>query len=92
MAMTESSMNSGFEPVQVDGYSGYKANERPVVFTFQGRRLEILEILDRWYEGGMTPEAAVVDYYKVKTDDGNMFILRYETQSGQWAGRVYGKK
>ena len=72
-------MNTGkdFEPVQVECYSGYKADERPVAFFFQDRRWEISEILDRWYEGGVNPGQPIVDYFKVKTADGKVFILRY---------------
>ncbi len=70
--------------IQVEAYSGYKANERPVAFIFQDRRWEISEIQDRWYEGGMDPEAPVIDYFKVKTADGSVFILRYEKESEVW--------
>lgn len=49
-----------YEKIAVECYSGHKANERPVAFTFQGRHWEVAEILDRWYEGGIEagrPEA-----------------------------------
>jgi hypothetical protein len=49
-------MNDSGQHIQVEAYSGYKANERPVAFIFHGRRWEISEILDRWYEGGVNPE------------------------------------
>jgi hypothetical protein len=77
-------MGKDFEPVQIESYSGYKANERPVAFIFQGNRWEISEILDRWYEGGVNPEQPIVDYFKVKTRNGNVFILRYEAESEEW--------
>jgi len=42
-----------YEKIHVECFSGYKANERPVAFTLQGRRWEVAEILDRWYEGSL---------------------------------------
>jgi hypothetical protein len=77
-------MNDSGQHIQMECYSGYKANERPVAFIFQRRRWEISEILDRWYEGGVNPEQPVVDYFKVKTADENVFILRYEKESDEW--------
>jgi len=78
-------MNDRDRHIQVEAYSGYKAGERPAAFIFQGRRWEISEILDRWYEGGINSEQPVVDYFKVKTRDGSVFILRYEAVSDVWA-------
>gem|GEM_PF-2927975 len=57
-------------PVTVECYSGFKANERPLAFIFQGYRREISEIQDRWYEGGVAPDRPIVDYFKVKADAG----------------------
>jgi hypothetical protein len=78
------SLGKEFEPAQVDCYSGYKINERPVAFTFHGGRMDIFDILDRWYEGGVNPEHPAVDYFKVKTRDGGIFILRYEAAPDSW--------
>jgi hypothetical protein len=60
-----------------------------MTFTFRDQRRKILEILDRWYEGGMEPEAAVVNYFKVKADDGIVFLLRYAAHLDGWGVRVY---
>jgi len=80
--------NAGYEQIQVECYSGYKANERPVFFTFQEHRQEVLEILDRWYEGGVKPDDPVINYFKIKTNDGSIFLLRYVASSDCWSGRV----
>ncbi len=82
-------MNCNFEPVQVECYSGYKTNERPMAFTFRGQRRKIVEILDRWYEGGIEPNAVVLDYFKVKTDEGSVFLLRYAADSDTWGACGY---
>jgi hypothetical protein len=47
--------------------------------------MKIYDILDRWYEGGMDPDEPVIDYFKVKTADGNVFILRYEKEADAWS-------
>jgi hypothetical protein len=85
-------MNDSGRHIHVDAYSGYKANERPVAFILQGHRWEISEIVDRWYEGGVNPEQPVVDYFKVKTADGSVFILRYEAESDAWTVIVPGEQ
>ena len=40
-----------FEDIEVESYSGYKGEESPRAFVHLGKRFEVLEILDRWYEG-----------------------------------------
>jgi len=77
-----------YERIQVECYSGYKAKERPVAFTYQGRRREVKEIIDRWYEGGLDPTRPEIDYFKVKTTDGQVFILRYLTLFDAWSIRT----
>jgi len=80
-------MCSEYEKVVVECYSGYKANERPVAFIYQGRRREIVEIIDRWYEGGIEPSKPPVDYFKVKTAEGEVFFLRYIALFDTWSIR-----
>jgi hypothetical protein len=74
-----------YEQVRVECHSGYKANEYPIAFTFQEQRWEVSEILDRWYEGGIKPVEPVIDYYKVKTTKGRIFLLRYVKLFDSWA-------
>jgi len=61
----------------VDAYSRYKANERPQLFDFDGEVYEIALVLDRWHE----PSAM---YFKVRTTDFRVFILRYDQRSDEW--------
>jgi hypothetical protein len=76
---------ANYEKSHVECHSGYKANEYPVAFMALGRRWEISEIVDRWYEGGIKPERPVVNYFKVKTSEGSIFILRYDTHADLWS-------
>lgn len=80
--------NVNYEKVQVESYSGYKGNERPAAFVYQGCRLEIVEIIDRWYEGGLEAHQPEIDYFKVKTKEGKVFLLRYLSLFDAWSVRV----
>jgi len=73
------------EEIIVECYSGHKANERPVAFTFQGRRWDIEEIIDRWYEGDLEAGRPEVNYFKVRTTGGSVFLLRYIPASDAWS-------
>ena len=77
-----------YEQIQVECYSGYKANERPVAFTYQGHRWEIQEIIDRWHEGGLDASRPVIDYFKARTTDGKVYLLRYLSAFDVWSMRI----
>lgn len=74
-----------YEQIPVECYSGYKANERPVAFIFQGRSWEVADIIDRWYEGGIEPERPEANYFKVRTTEGEVFLLRYFPLTDTWS-------
>jgi hypothetical protein len=67
--------------LSVECYSGYKADERPLRFSFAdkpgGKAFEVREVLDQWYG---------VDYqcFKVLADDGNFYILRHQQSEDNW--------
>ena len=61
--------------LEVDCYSGRKADERPVRFRLDGHEYMVEEVLDQWY----VPQDV---FYKVCTDDGNLYILRQQTSGG----------
>ena len=65
--------------LEVDCYSGWKADERPIRFRLDGHEYAVEEILDQWYG----PQDAI---YKVRADDANLYILRREasTPEGAW--------
>ncbi|MBN1381466.1 MAG: hypothetical protein JXA41_07315 [Deltaproteobacteria bacterium] len=73
--------------IQVGSYSGYKLNERPVAFTFQGERRVIQGIVDRWYEGGVDSSRPFINYFKVKTTDGHVHLLLYQSELDAWSMR-----
>jgi len=77
-----------YEKVEVECYSGHRVNERPVAFMFENRRWEIVDVTDRWLEGGVQPGRPALDYFRVKTSEGRVFLLRYNSLFDAWAVRV----
>jgi hypothetical protein len=73
-----------FDEIEVESYSGYKGEESPRAFIHLGKRFEILEILDRWYEGSVDPKALRHDYFKVKTAGDEVFLLRHTPRYQSW--------
>jgi hypothetical protein len=63
--------------VKVEAYSGYTGNERPLRFTLGDRTIEVREVIDRWYG-----ESA--RYFRVSTDDGDAYVLKYSERDDAW--------
>jgi len=62
---------------KVNAYAGYRANERPLSFTIDEQRHEILDIISRWAD----PEK---DFFKVIADDGRVYTLSWSRKSDIW--------
>ena len=77
-----------FEQIKVECYFGFKANERPIAFFFQGTRHEIREIIDRWYDGDIDANRPELNYFKVRTTEDRVFILRYNALFDAWSVKV----
>jgi len=73
------------EPIEVESYSGYKLHESPRKFIREKKQYIIQEILDRWYEVGMKPDAPIVSYFKIRADDGKRYLIRYDSFHDEWA-------
>ena len=67
--------------LKVECYSGYKADERPLRFSFRdspgSRAFEVQEVLDQWYGVGYR-------CFKVLADDGNFYVLRHQETEDSW--------
>lgn len=64
--------------LEVQCYAGRKADERPVRFRMGDRDYMVEEIVDQWYG----PDD---QFYKVRADDGNLYILRQNLDGGEWS-------
>jgi hypothetical protein len=63
--------------IRVECYAGYRSEETPRAFLLGERRIEVVEVLDRW----LAPEHR---YFKVQGDDSTVYIVRHEVATGEW--------
>lgn len=63
--------------VHVECHAGHRGEETPRRFSLDGRVIEVVEILDRW----LAPDHR---YFKVRGDDGDTYILRYDNAADRW--------
>jgi hypothetical protein len=63
--------------LQVECYSGHKANERRVKFWLGDSVLFVESVEDQWYG----PDDV---YFRVRADDGNTYVLRHNEQTDEW--------
>jgi hypothetical protein len=56
---------------------GPRGDEAPCAFYVGGRRLHVVEVLDRWTD-------TLHRYFEVCVDDGRRFILRLDPGSRSW--------
>ena len=61
-----------------------KQTSAPSLSPIIGIRREIEAIVDHWYEGGLDTSRPVIDYFKVRTTDGRVYLLRYLSAFDTW--------
>lgn len=71
--MTEESASE----IRVACYAGYRGEETPQRFYLGDRRVEVIEVLDRWLD----PDHR---YFKLKGDDDGIYILRHSIDEDSW--------
>ena len=62
--------------VKVESEAG-PFGQMPKRFHLDGRQVEIAENIERWHRAGYC-------YFKVKGDDGNLYILRLDEGRAEW--------
>jgi hypothetical protein len=63
--------------VLVSCHAGYRGEEAPERFRLGERLVTVDTILDRW----LAPDHR---YFKIRGDDGSMYILRHDPEKGVW--------
>ena len=63
--------------IRVDCYAGHQAEESPRRFFLGRREVGVSAIIDRWLDPGHS-------YFKVRGDDGGIYILRYDRAGDRW--------
>src|SRR5690348_7894299 len=66
----------------VDAYAGYKGEETPRSFTLDGRKLDVREVVDRWY-------SETHSYFRVHASDGQRYVLRSEEHTSELQSPVH---
>ncbi len=61
----------------VECHSGSTYGERPVALVWEGERLPVAEVEDRWRE----PQGLC---FRVRTLDGRVFHLSYSERNDEW--------
>ena len=63
--------------VCVETATDRRGHEVPLRLLLDARTIEIAEIVDRWYGDDYC-------YFKVRTETGDIYILRFDEESGEW--------
>jgi hypothetical protein len=63
--------------LQVECYAGHRGEETPRMLLVDDRKIFVEEVLDRW----QGPDHR---YFKLKGDDGEVYIIRQDTAAGIW--------
>ncbi|MDJ0943855.1 MAG: hypothetical protein QNJ30_10340 [Kiloniellales bacterium] len=71
--------------ISVECYAGHRGEETPRALAFDGRRVEVAEVLDRW----LSPDHR---YFKVVGADGARYILRHDVATGRWSLAFYDRR
>ena len=68
--------------VHVDCYAGYRGEQAPRHLRLGSRTVAIAAIIDQW----LAPDHR---YFKVRGDDGGIYILRHDPFAARWELTFY---
>ncbi len=71
--------------IDVECYAGYRGEETPRRIYFGGRRVEVVEVLDRW----LAPDHR---YFKFEGDDGAVYIVRHDVPAERWELTLFDRR
>lgn len=55
----------------------YNMNESPTIFSLMNRSYKVEEVIDRWYGAGVV-------YFKLRANDGNIYLLKHDERQDWW--------
>jgi len=73
------------ERITVTTRDGYRGSQDPTGFQWRGSTFVIEEIVDRWYEGRLDSTRVPMRYFRVRTDEGTLFVLRHHELFEAWS-------
>jgi hypothetical protein len=68
---------TGKSMLRVECYAGHRGEETPRTLVIGDRRVRVVEVQDRW----LAPDYR---YFKVRGDDGDVYIVRYSVAANTW--------
>jgi hypothetical protein len=68
--------------IRVECYAGHRAEESPRRFFIGQREVNVTEIIDRWLD-------PTHGYFKLRGDDGGVYILRHNLSDHAWAMTLF---
>lgn len=68
--------------ISVICYAGYRGEETPRQLRLGERSIEVIEVIDRWL-------APAHRYFKLRCDDGGVYIVRHDPASDRWELTLY---
>jgi hypothetical protein len=60
------------------------ADEVPLRFGWEGRLVEVIEVLDRWHQVESQPGWPRADYFSIRDADQREHLLEHDLESDQW--------
>jgi hypothetical protein len=70
--------------LDVECYAGHRGEETPRALVIGGRRVTVVDVLDRW----LAPDHR---YFKVKGDDGDVYIIRHGSTPDRWELTMFAR-
>lgn len=70
--------------IRVECYAGARGDQTPRRLSFDGRSIEVIEVIDAW----LAPDHR---YFKVRGDDGASYILRHDVTAACWQLTMYDR-
>ena len=68
--------------LKIEFCTGSQSQQNPVAFILRDSRYKVEEIIDRWYGKGAS-------YFKIKADDENIYLLKFDKRSSHWEWVFY---
>jgi hypothetical protein len=68
--------------VEVECHAGHRGEETPRRILLERRRVEIVEVIDRW----VGPDHR---YFKLRGDDGAVYLVRHDEIADRWELRLF---
>ncbi|MFQ5600908.1 MAG: hypothetical protein ACE5G2_10195 [Candidatus Krumholzibacteriia bacterium] len=71
-------------PIRVGASYRSGSSPEPEHFHVRNVAYDVVEIVDRWYEGPRRAGNPIRYYFKVRSRGDSLFLLAYEEPSAQW--------